>query len=169
MATTPSPSAGTSPNSSAGSTLRALDMGWKPGVLPIGVVFTFQPAAAQMAQNQPDRFIENTDLTVSNARMFMTCDDGPPVLVAALNPGGASMATQLEHLRFLGSPTRYAAIVGTAGAMVEGFSFGDVAVVASRARTNSIEPEPTALKSSRWRSPPCSPQPELSTSRPQQP
>lgn len=116
----------------------ALESGWEPGTLPVGVVYTFQPVAAQFAEASPDRFVENTALAVSNARMFMTSDEGDPVLVASLNPGGASMATQLEHLRFLSMTTRYAVIVGTAGALVEGLHFGDVVVVSEAIRAESI-------------------------------
>lgn len=116
----------------------ALKSGWSPGVLPIGVVYTFQPSVARWAASESSRFQPSTDLTVSNAQMFMTVDDGDPVLVACLNPGGASMVTQLEHLRFLGPTTRFAGIVGTAGSMVSGLNIGDVRVVDAALRSEGI-------------------------------
>lgn len=72
----------------------ALRSGWNPNVLPVGVIYAFQAPVTQAIAGQTDRFVENTDLTVSNARMFMTIDDGAPVLVARLNPGSASMVTR---------------------------------------------------------------------------
>ncbi len=102
------------------------------------MVYTFQAPVTRLLGEATDRFAENRDLTVSNARMFMTSDDGPPVLVACLNPGAASMATQLEHLSFLGDETRFAAIVGTAGALTTDYRIADTVVVSSALRTDGI-------------------------------
>lgn len=116
----------------------ALSQGWRPGVLPVGVIYTFQAPLAAALSQRTDLFAENTDLTVSNARMLMTMDDGLPVLVACLNPGAASMATQLEHLRFLGNTTSFAAIVGTAGALTADYRIGQTVIVESALRTDAI-------------------------------
>ena len=127
----------------------ALESGWKPRVLPAGVIYTFQAPVTQAIAARTDRFVENTDLTVSNARMFMTVDDGAPVLVACLNPGAASMVTQLEHLRFLSGGNPLAAIiVGTAGAIAGPHSIGDTVIVGSALRTDGLSdaylpPSPT--------------------------
>ena len=43
-----------------------------------------------------DTFAPNRDLIVSNGQSFITIGDDAPVLVSCLNPGAASMATQLE-------------------------------------------------------------------------
>ena len=127
----------------------ALRSGWKPKVLPVGVIYTFQAPVTQAIASQTDRFVENSDLTVSNARMFMTVDDGAPVLVACLNPGAASMVTQLEHLRFLSGDNPFTAIiVGTAGAIAGPHSIGDTVIVGSALRTDGLSdaylpPSPT--------------------------
>ena len=117
----------------------ALKSGWTPSVLPGGVVYTFQSPVARALAEQPDRFAENTELTVSNARMFMTGGTERPVLIACLNPGGASMVTQLEHLRLLteGSPLT-AVLVGTCGAIAGEHTIGDTLVVSSALRTDGI-------------------------------
>ena len=44
----------------------ALASGWKPGVLPVGVIYTFQSPVAGAIAGQTDRFVVNTDLTVAN-------------------------------------------------------------------------------------------------------
>lgn len=116
----------------------ALRTGWRPGRMPVGVIYTFQSPVCRALSEQENRFEENHDLTVSNARMFMTRDDAAPVLVACLNPGGASLATQLEHLRFLGERTCYAAIVGTAGALTSDFVIGQQVVIHSALRSDGI-------------------------------
>lgn len=117
----------------------ALKSGWEPKVLPVGVVYTFQSPVTRAISEQADRFVENTDLTVSNARMFMTSDDGPPVLVACLNPGAASMVTQMEHLRLLlGDNPLAAVIVGSAGAIAGSHRTGDTVIVGSALRTDGI-------------------------------
>lgn len=133
----------------------ALSQGWRPGVLPVGVIYTFQAPLASALAERTELFGENTALVVSNARMLMTVDEGLPVLVACLNPGAASMATQLEHLRFLGDTTRFAAIVGTAGALSGNFRIGDSRVVASALRTDGISdrylpPAPVVEASARF-------------------
>lgn len=127
----------------------ALKSGWTPSVLPIGVIYTFQAPVTRAISEQPERFTENTELTVSNARMFMTADDSQPVLIACLNPGAASMVTQLEHLRLLtdGGPLS-AVIVGTGGAIAGDHRIGDVVVVTSALRTDGtsnsyLPPAPT--------------------------
>ncbi len=112
----------------------ALSSGWRPSALPVGVVHTFQASVARYLESAPDRFAPNAELTIANARTFMTTGQEPPVLIACLNPGAASAATQLEHLRFLGDTTRYVSVVGTAGALVPGYQFGDAAVVESALR-----------------------------------
>lgn len=112
----------------------ALSSGWRPSRLPVGVVHTFQASVTRYLENSPDRFERNTELTISNATTFMTAGEKSPVLIACLNPGAASAATQLEHLRFLGDTTRYVAVVGTAGALVPGYQFGDTTVVTSALR-----------------------------------
>lgn len=116
----------------------ALKSGWRPGVMPIGVIYTFQPGVKRYLVDQPQHFSPNRDLTVSNASMFMTTGDSAPVLVACLSPGAASLATQLEHLRFLGDDTRFAAIVGTAGALVAGHHIADTIVIDSAVRDDLI-------------------------------
>jgi AMP nucleosidase len=127
----------------------ALTSGWRPHVLPVGVVFTFQTPVTRALSEQTDRFAENSDLTVSNASMFMTTDDGRPVVVACLNPGAASMVTQMEHLRLLsGDDPLAAVIVGTAGAIAGHHRTGDTVIVGSALRTDGISddylpPSPT--------------------------
>lgn len=116
----------------------ALKSGWRPGLMPIGVIYTFQPGVRRYLEEHPERFSPNADLTVSNASMFMTADEAAPVLVACLSPGAASLATQLEHLRFLGNETRFAAIVGTAGALVSGHNIADTLVIDSALRDDLI-------------------------------
>lgn len=117
----------------------ALRSGWQPAQLPVGVVYTFQAPVARRVAEQTDRFVENTDLTVSNARMYMTDDGGPPVLLACLNPGAAAMVTQLEHLRLLAGEAPLAAvIVGTAGAIAGPHLIADTVVVGSALRTDHI-------------------------------
>lgn len=116
----------------------ALASGWRPSTLPIGVIFTFQSPMTRLLYEQVDRFVENRELTVSNAQTFMTSDDGPAVLISCLNPGGSSMATQLEHLRFLGGTTRYAGIVGTAGGLTRDHSIADTVIVGSALRTDAV-------------------------------
>ena len=116
----------------------ALKSGWRPGAMPIGVIYTFQPGARQYLVDHPERFSPNRDLTVSNSSMFITADDNAPILIASLSPGAASLATQLEHLRFLGNETRFAAIVGTAGALAPGHHIGDTLVVNSAVRDDLI-------------------------------
>ncbi len=115
----------------------ALKSGWSPSVLPIGVIYTFQSPVTRVIEQELD-FVEERELTVSNASMFMTADDGPPVMVGCMNPGSASLATQLEHLRFLGEATRFAAIVGTAGALTPDFSFAQQVIASSAWRTDGI-------------------------------
>lgn len=117
----------------------ALKSGWSPSVLPVGIVYTFQSPVAQALADQPDKFVENTELTVSNARVFMTTDESQPVLVACLNPGGASMVTQLEHLRLLTHEDPLCAvIVGTCGAIAGNHMVGDTLVVTSALRNDGI-------------------------------
>lgn len=116
----------------------ALQSGWRPGVLPVGVIYTFQPGVRRYLEEHPDRFAPNQDLTVSNAAMYMTVDEGAPVMIGSLNPGGASLATQLEHLRFLGDNTRYVAVVGTAGGLVAGHHLADTVVVEAALRDEAI-------------------------------
>ena len=117
----------------------AIQSGWQPSELPAGVVFTFQAPVTMALSDQPERFRPNTELTVSNARTFMTADAGPPVLISCLNPGGASMVTQLEHLRLLaGDRLRSAIIVGTAGAIAGPHVIGDTVVVRSALRADGI-------------------------------
>lgn len=116
----------------------ALKSGWKPEVLPVGVIFTFQPTVERWARSSSGPFGVCTDLTVSNAATFMSSDDGPPILLSCLNPGGASMVTQLEHLRFLSNETQFAGIVGTAGSMIGGLNIGDVRVVGTALRSDGI-------------------------------
>ena len=117
----------------------AIASGWEPKVMPVGVIYTFQSPVTRAIADQTDRFVENTDLTVSNARMFMTIDGGAPILVACLNPGAASMTTQMEHLRDLAGDSPLAAIiVGTAGAIAGGHGIGDTLVVESALRTDGV-------------------------------
>ncbi len=117
----------------------ALKSGWRPKTLPVGVVYTFQGAVARDIEADTSRFVENADLTVSNARTFLTADDGTPVMLACLNPGAASMATQLDHLRFLAGPAQLAAvIVGTAGAIAGPHAIGDIVVVDSAIATDGV-------------------------------
>lgn len=115
----------------------ALASGWSPGALPIGVVYTFQTSVTR-ALVERGRFVENAELTVSNARMLMTKGEEPPVLVACLNPGAVSMVTQLEHLRFLGETTRFAAIAGTAGALTADYQIGETVMVHSALRNDDV-------------------------------
>ncbi|NND01753.1 MAG: hypothetical protein HKN91_03115 [Acidimicrobiia bacterium] len=115
----------------------AIQSGWTPGTLPIGVVFTFQ-APVTRALVESGKFEENRELTVSNATMLMTSDDEVPVLIACLNPGAVAMATQLEHLRFLGDETRYAAAVGTAGALTADYLIGETVLIHSALRSDAV-------------------------------
>lgn len=116
----------------------ALESGWQPKTLPVGVIYTFQAPVARMIAEDSDRFAENEEFTVSNDRMYMTRDDGPPVMVACLNPGGASLAAQLENLKYLGDETRFAAVAGTAGALTPEFRIGETVIVSSALRTDAI-------------------------------
>jgi len=117
----------------------ALKSGWKPAILPVGVVYTFQSTVARSISEDTSRFVENADLTVSNGRTYMTSDSGAPVLIACLNPGAAAMATQLDHLRFLsGTDSLSAAIVGTAGAIAGSHAIGDTVIVNSALATDGV-------------------------------
>lgn len=116
----------------------AINSGWRPSRLPVGVVYTFQAPVTRHLVDMTDRFALNSELTVSNGTFLMTTDDAPAVLVACLNPGAASMATQLEHLDFLGDETRFAAIVGTAGALAPGHAIGEAMLVESAIRDDAI-------------------------------
>lgn len=119
----------------------AIRSGWKPSVLPVGVVYTFQAPVARAIEEQSDRFQPNTELTVSNARMFMTTDGDSPVLIACLNPGAASMVTQLEHLRFLvGDQPLAAVIVGTAGAIAGDHAIADTLIANAALASDGISP-----------------------------
>ncbi len=88
----------------------ALKSGWQPSTLPIGVVYTFQDPVTR-AIVEDERFVDNTELIVSNARMLMTVVGGDPVLIGCMNPGASSMVTQLEHLRFLAGDSRLSAVI----------------------------------------------------------
>lgn len=116
----------------------ALKSGWTPSVMPIGVIYTFQAPVARALAQQSAMFEENRELTVSNASMLVTKDDGPLVMVACLNPGSASMATQLEHLRFLDDATQFAAVVGTAGALTADYQIGETVLVDSALNTSAV-------------------------------
>jgi uridine phosphorylase len=112
----------------------ARSVGWDPGTMPSGVVFTYQGSVLAHLASDSDRYREVLALGNGFDRFFVTADGG--VGIAPTGVGGPSVAARIENLTYMG--VRRFVSIGTAGAISPGLSIGDVVVVDKALRDDGV-------------------------------
>lgn len=139
-------------------------LGWDPGPVPAGAIFTSSAYVTAYLGSQGERFSPSRTLTMANGTIFVpTGRDGSPVAIACLGPGPTAVAIGLENLFALG--VRRFAVIGSAPAISGTVMPTDCVVIDRALRDDGVSPH--YLPPGRWsfprsscwrrRSRPCGP------------
>ncbi len=122
-------------------------LGWDPGPIPAGAVFTSSAYVTAYLASQGERFSPSRSLTIANGTIFAaTGGDRSTVAVACLGPGPTAVAICLETLCALG--VRRFAVIGSAPAISGNVMPADCVVIDRALRDDGVSPH--YLPPSRW-------------------
>lgn len=122
-------------------------LGWDPGPIPAGAIFTSSAHVTAYLESQGERFSPSQTLTVANGTIFApTGNDGSQVAIACLGPGPTAVAISLENLCALG--VRRFAVVGSAPGISGTVMPADCVVIDRALRDDGVSPH--YLPPARW-------------------